>query len=59
VFPGRPGGDDWRGGFENCRWCDFDRVCPSDRDRAWDRMREAPELGTYVALSEATAEDTT
>ncbi len=51
IFPGRPGKAD-RDSFENCRYCDFDAVCPRQRDREWDRVRSAPELGAYVALSE-------
>ena len=51
IFPGRPGQPD-RASFENCRYCDFDPVCPSQRDREWERVRHAPELAGYVALSE-------
>jgi RecB family exonuclease len=31
VFPAVPGDDDWRGGFTNCQYCDFDRVCSRRR----------------------------
>ena len=51
LFPARPGKSD-RDSFENCRYCDFDAICPSQRDRQWDRVRHAPELADYVALSE-------
>ena len=51
IFPGRPGKSD-RGSFDNCRYCDFDAVCPSQRDREWERVRHTPELADYVALSE-------
>ena len=51
IFPGRPGESD-RGSFDNCRYCDFDPICPAQRDREWDRLRDAPELAAYVALSE-------
>ena len=51
IFPGRPG-KSGRGSFENCRYCDFDAVCPSQRDRERERVRQAPELADYVALSE-------
>ena len=53
-FPARPGDEDWRGGWEHCHYCEFDRVCQADRDRAWERVRGTPELEAYVALTEAT-----
>jgi hypothetical protein len=32
VFPAVPGEEDpWYGGFTNCRYCDFDRVCSQRR----------------------------
>jgi RecB family exonuclease len=52
AFPGRPGDADPRGGWDNCRWCAFDRVCPRDRARHWLAKRDAPELAGYVALAE-------
>ncbi|MBA3654094.1 MAG: PD-(D/E)XK nuclease family protein [Actinobacteria bacterium] len=51
-FPARPGEEDWRGGWDHCRFCDFDRVCPADRDRAWERVQATPELEAYLALAE-------
>ncbi|HAM02625.1 MAG TPA: hypothetical protein DCQ30_10450 [Acidimicrobiaceae bacterium] len=30
--------------FENCMYCDFDRVCPATRDRQWGAKRGAPAL---------------
>ena len=51
LFPARPGAAT-NTGFENCRICPYDRVCPSDRARAWGRKREAPELQTYRHLAE-------
>jgi RecB family exonuclease len=51
VFPGRPG-DETNVGYENCRRCDFDAICPTDRGRAWTRDRGATELADYVALAE-------
>lgn len=51
-FPARPGEENWRGGWEHCRYCDFNRVCQSDRDRAWERVRGTPDLTDYVELAE-------
>ena len=32
-FPAVPNEEDeWRGGFENCKYCDFDRICSRRRD---------------------------
>jgi ATP-dependent helicase/nuclease subunit B len=50
-FPARPGEDGFFG-FENCGFCDFNRVCPSSRAEQWERVRLAPELGDYRELSE-------
>ena len=35
AFPGRPGEETTRFGrsFHNCKYCDFDTICPTDRDR--------------------------
>jgi hypothetical protein len=54
VFPARPGPVDSRpwGTFENCTYCDFASVCPSDRGRQWDRKRGDRALAAYVALAE-------
>ncbi len=54
AFPGRPGEETTRFGhsFDNCKYCDFDAICPTDRDRAWSRVRGAPQLAPYVALAE-------
>lgn len=62
-FPARPGPvENWpdTGIFANCRWCDFHPICPTDRGRAWERVRRHPVLADYVELAEgddpATAE---
>jgi ATP-dependent helicase/nuclease subunit B len=36
AFLPRPGDHEW-GGFKNCRFCDYDRVCSTTRDDAWQR----------------------
>jgi ATP-dependent helicase/nuclease subunit B len=53
CFPGRPGDADPRSGWVNCRWCDYNSICPRDRGRQWERKRHAPELADYVELAEA------
>jgi RecB family exonuclease len=41
VFPGVPGEVvGWpRLSFENCKFCDFDRICPTDRQSEWERVQ--------------------
>ncbi|HLX78607.1 MAG TPA: PD-(D/E)XK nuclease family protein, partial [Acidimicrobiales bacterium] len=38
--------------FDNCRFCDFDRLCPSDRDAFWESARTSGELSRFVSLVE-------
>ena len=52
LFPANPGAPADRGRFQNCRNCDFDRICPSNRDWLWDRKRQDPDLAGYVQLAE-------
>ena len=49
AFPANPGKLDSRGGFENCRYCDFDSLCPSRRNVLWSRKRRDPRLADYRA----------
>ncbi|MEM9566454.1 MAG: PD-(D/E)XK nuclease family protein, partial [Actinomycetota bacterium] len=52
VFPGVPGEVvGWpRLSFENCRFCDFDRICPTDRQSEWERVRADPALTPVEVL---------
>jgi RecB family exonuclease len=50
VFPANPGDEGWPT-FKNCTYCEYDRICPADRDRAWLRLEEAPALLPYIELS--------
>lgn len=47
LFPARPGENG-----TNCRVCSLQAMCPGNRQRAWERVRDAPELAAYVALTE-------
>ena len=38
VFPAHPGEDGYFG-WESCRYCPFDRVCPTTRGEQWERLR--------------------
>ncbi|MGI9615753.1 MAG: PD-(D/E)XK nuclease family protein [Acidimicrobiales bacterium] len=46
LFPGVPGeAVGWpRLTFANCRYCDFDRICPTDRQGEWEGVRDDPAL---------------
>jgi CRISPR/Cas system-associated exonuclease Cas4 (RecB family) len=52
VFPGVPGEVvGWpRLSFENCRYCDFDRICPTDRQSEWERVRSDQAIGPVEVL---------
>jgi hypothetical protein len=52
VFPARPGGNTRDGGFSNCRTCDFNSLCPSRRDRLWDRKKDHKRLAEYRVMVE-------
>jgi len=51
LFPSHPG---QRGfdNFESCRFCPYDMMCARQRDRVWERKRNAPELAAYVQMAE-------
>ena len=56
LFPpaprGRPGRRDGKSTLDNCRWCPYDAVCPTDRLQAWDLKRGAPGVQPYRGLSQ-------
>jgi len=56
VFPANPGKEDWFS-FEHCKWCEYDRICPADRDRAWDRLQHDEALESYRELSKPVDDD--
>ena len=51
VFPANPGASGDRGQPENCRFCDFDSLCPSRRIEIWERKKEDPLLDSYLRLA--------
>ena len=50
VFPANPGPMRAGFNFKNCNYCEYDRICPADRDRAWLRVEQAPALQPYIEL---------
>jgi hypothetical protein len=54
-FPANPGDETWRSGrwtYDNCRYCDYDRVCPTTRGEQWVQVRQHPQVADYVRLAE-------
>jgi hypothetical protein len=48
-FPANPGESYFR--QQGCAYCAYDRICRSDRVRAWLRARSTPGLEGYLSLS--------
>ena len=53
MFPANPGPRSYFGGFENCAFCEFDRICPTRRDVVWERKSADPRLAGYLGISES------
>ena len=51
LFPARPG-QSRQDTYENCQICPYDRICPRDRLRSWERKSSSPELRSYLDLAE-------
>ena len=54
LFPARPG--TWvshpeNPGHENCRYCDFNSLCPARRGDLWQRKKSDSTIAGYLALS--------
>ena len=54
LFPARPG--TWvshpeNPGHENCRFCDFNSLCPARRGDLWQRKKSDVTISGYLALS--------
>ena len=60
AFPARPGLAAYSaagGSFKNCSYCEYDRVCPTQRQRQWTRKRGHAALENYVRLTGDLEED--
>ena len=51
VFPANPGPSGF-GGPENCRYCDFQRICPTNKLALWARKGDSPQAAVYKTLSD-------
>ena len=52
LIVSRPGKFSW----DNCVYCEFDRVCPAGRDGVWERKRSAAGYQIHAALTPEVAE---
>nr|WP_240894794.1 PD-(D/E)XK nuclease family protein [Kineococcus siccus] len=50
IFPANPGKPDDSRGWDACRYCAFDRVCPDTRGEQWRAARESPAVAEYRRL---------
>jgi RecB family exonuclease len=57
LFPANPGGRGGRHGFEHCSFCPYDRVCPGDRQAAWERVQVDVALVPYRRLKDEASDD--
>ena len=51
IFPANPGPPGF-GGPENCRYCDFQRICPTNKVALWERKQDSPQVAAYRVLSD-------
>lgn len=56
IFPANPGPPGF-GGPENCRYCDFQRICPTNKMALWARKVDSPQVAAYKKLSGGTDAD--
>ena len=55
-FPAVPNEEDeWRGGFDNCTYCEYDRICSRRRDIEYSAKEDDPAAQAWQAVK-ATAE---
>ena len=54
-FPAYPGERSFdhrvmRESWEECRYCEFDRLCPVDRGTAWERIADDEAVAPFLSL---------
>jgi len=57
VYPANPGQLEDSRGWESCRHCAFDRVCPDTRGEQWRAAREDPAVSEYRRLASTEEEE--
>jgi RecB family exonuclease len=54
AFPAHPGEEDeWKSKFENCGFCDFDRICSRRRDIEYQAKLGHPGMAPWQAVKQA------
>jgi hypothetical protein len=54
AFPAVPKEEDeFRNRFDNCGFCDFDRICSRRRDLEFEAKREDPRVGPWLGVAVA------
>ena len=54
AFPAHPGDEDeWKAKFENCKYCDFDRLCSRRRDAEFQAKSEHAGVAPWRAVRQA------
>ena len=56
AFPANPG-PFTNNKYENCRFCDFDTLCPSRREDVWERKKRDELAAGYLELVEGAGND--
>ena len=51
VYPAHPGEEGYFG-WENCGFCPFHRVCPTNRGEQWETLRMAPPVRPYAGVAD-------
>jgi len=60
AFPQVPGGESQRpgrAGWDNCMWCEFNRVCPTGRDQLAERKRADAPSAWHASLTLVTDDE--
>jgi CRISPR/Cas system-associated exonuclease Cas4 (RecB family) len=58
AFPAVPNEEDeWKGGFKNCTFCDFDRICSRRRDLEFAAKEEDPGMAPWRNVAAAAGGD--
>ncbi|ABS05866.1 PD-(D/E)XK nuclease family protein [Kineococcus radiotolerans] len=51
TYPANPGAETY-GGWQSCRYCDYDRVCPTTRGEQWEQVRTDEAVRAYARLAD-------
>lgn len=58
MFPPNPGEyNSYYGTYENCKWCEFKRLCPVDRGSEFEQAVESGRLVEFLAMVDPAIDD--